>query len=392
MHSLVADFHTNTPLFCAGADQQQASVRLASLKGMLRFYWRSIAYAELGGDIARLHAHESEIFGSTSGQASVRMSLQVGKPGRQWNAKENHAGLAKVAGSTYLGYGVVEGIGSKKKQTQRGDLYRGCLDYVAFKLRLVSRSEFPATLLRAIKLMGLLGSFGSRARKGFGSVTLSQFNISSGPQAESWNAPSDVDSFGKELATQLGNTKSFKNLPKISAFSSHSRVDVILFGEQPLDLLNRYGLMMQRYRSWGQSSNGNIVNGVPSEKRFKDDHDWSKGSPPNRNFHPRRIAFGMPHNYFVDSRSKVVKPDVHERRASPLFYHVHDFGNGQYAGVCFLLQSEFLLGGEKINADRTSVPCKADYRILHAFLDANQIDENGIVTSRPYFPNRVQVW
>ncbi|MGH8628475.1 MAG: hypothetical protein ACREYC_25495, partial [Gammaproteobacteria bacterium] len=86
--------------------------------------------------------------------------------------------------------------------------------------------------------------------------------------------------------------------PPFSAFSGLSRVCLLLHGNDPLFVLDQYGKQMQRYRSWGFSRNGQpIVNNRPSEKNFHDDHEWYYNRPPHANFHPRRVIFGLPHNY-----------------------------------------------------------------------------------------------
>ena len=59
--------------------------------------------------------------------------------------------------------------------------------------------------------------------------------------------------------------------------------------------------------------------------------------PPSRYFHPRRAVFGLPHNY---GQRKTVEPESYNRRASPLFFHIHEIGS-RYAGVALLLRSPF---------------------------------------------------
>ena len=59
-----------------------------------------------------------------------------------------------------------------------------------------------------------------------------------------------------------------------------------------MELLDHVGRELMRYRSWGHR--GRVL-GAESEKEFQDDHDLMKSR--HRSKHPRRIAFGLPHNY-----------------------------------------------------------------------------------------------
>jgi CRISPR-associated protein Cmr1 len=139
-------------------------------------------------------------------------------------------------------------------------------------------------------------------------------------------------------------------------------------------VLNAFGKKMLLYRSWGKG--GKLLN-EDSEKRFKADHDWSKGDRPN-NFHPKRVVFGLPHNYGQGDHLAVTPekhrdpyPEgvyKHDRRASPLFFHVHKIGT-EYIGVSLLLPATFLPHGERINAGGTNVPANIEWSILTDFLD-----------------------
>ncbi|HID77150.1 MAG TPA: type III-B CRISPR module RAMP protein Cmr1, partial [Planctomycetaceae bacterium] len=42
-----ATYRIVTPMFCAGADEQRAELRLPSFKGALRFWWRSLMWGQV---------------------------------------------------------------------------------------------------------------------------------------------------------------------------------------------------------------------------------------------------------------------------------------------------------------------------------------------------------
>ena len=103
--------------------------------------------------------------------------------------------------------------------------------------------------------------------------------------------------------------------------------------------------------------------------------------------HPRRVIFGLPHNYrFSDGSEATVEPtDLEEfgRRASPLFIHLHSFENGEVLLIQSVLTSLFLPQGAEIALSRIETSQKkrkvttrisvrdinADYGVLKGYLD-----------------------
>ena len=269
------------------------------------------------------------------------------------------------AGARYLGYGVMEAFGSRNKRTEAGQLTRSCLAApFDVSLRVGAReTESLQSITPALRLLGVLGGLGSKSRKGYGSLNLIAIE---GDGVDRWHPPRTEDNFRKELRTLLQDAENCHDEPEISAFSAHARVDLFESHRTPLEALDAYGQAMVRYRSWGR--NGSILDGERSRRRFREDHEWMYDRPPSPDFHPRRAVFGLPHNY---GKGKQVEPETHDRRASPLLFHVHEFGSG-YAGLAVLLRSRFLPNGEQVRAGGTNVPARPDWNVLTEFLDANK--------------------
>ena len=51
---VIATYRVVTPIFCAGADQQLAELRIPSFKGVLRFWWRALAWSLFDGDLTEI--------------------------------------------------------------------------------------------------------------------------------------------------------------------------------------------------------------------------------------------------------------------------------------------------------------------------------------------------
>ncbi|MBA3891822.1 MAG: hypothetical protein H0X64_14970, partial [Gemmatimonadaceae bacterium] len=75
------------------------------------------------------------------------------------------------------------------------------------------------------------------------------------------------------------------------------------------------------YRSWGKD--GKVLGSIDSERNFTADHDLMKSPDRSRGRHPQRIAFGLPHNYGQPNGKVEPAADGIDRRASPLFIHIH---------------------------------------------------------------------
>ncbi len=123
------------------------------------------------------------------------------------------------------------------------------------------------------------------------------------------------------------------------------------------------------YRSWGRS--GRVLN-EPSEKNFKDDHDLMKNISQNIPY-PKRVVFGLPHNYGQRSNQHVTGKD-HDRRSSPLLFHIHQPQNSlpPIATIAFL-PAKFLPSNDKISVGGRATEfdgSKDDFwQPAHDFLD-----------------------
>ena len=93
----------------------------------------------------------------------------------------------------------------------------------------------------------------------------------------------------------------------------------------------------------------------------------------HRSKHPRRIAFGLPHNYGKRPEEQVGPFDRQlDRRASPLFIHIHECGDTPTAVLSFLPARFLPVDRSDISVGRSCVPQKPEtelYQPIHEFLD-----------------------
>ncbi|RJQ72318.1 MAG: type III-B CRISPR module RAMP protein Cmr1 [Desulfobacteraceae bacterium] len=396
MTQLSAHFRVVTPLFLGGADNKtEAELRPASIKGTLRFWWRTLQWGKGVTDVGNLKKKEDRLFGSSEGgQAKILLMVtpdsqpNVIPPGNILN-KQGNAGIhrphfnpldrnqnvpnAVEEGARYMGYGLMAAFPSmdKDKKTKEikgvkaygGELTRPCIAApFEFSVRLAFKPDVAETevaeIANALKLLGLCGGLGSRSRRGWGSVSLTQLsNSQDGADEEIWRAPKTIEGYQAKITEIVGYQKNKDAgagafLPKWTAFAAgHSKVVLLQDNSNsPLEALAKMGKDFVFFRGWGH--NGKVL-GEPREGNFPYDHDLFKRIPPrNRNTeHPQRIVFGLPQNYGRFEQDQVIPADTGPkdkwltRRASPLFFHVHQAGDGDAPiGVLTYLPAIFLPG------------------------------------------------
>lgn len=426
-----ATFAIVTPLFMGGARQEEVAIRASSLRGAVRFWWRFLAWADPGivaGDqgerLAKLRHLETLLFGHAGSRRTSRqaaLSIRV-VPRRTSLKKINkdqilagaHGDKVVGPGARYLGYGLMGAFGATA-----GILTRPCiLPDQGFKVqfRLTPPGDLPKPneerkekslykeedfalakdlFRRALCLFGLVGGLGSRARRGWGSIALHELE----GDGATFTRPDTVEAYVREVQKLLQVSSAVTDpLPPFTALGRDSRVEVLVTDAgEAIAALDELGQGMQRYRAWGFKGK---VNNQDSEKNFQKDHDWSKDPFGNtyRNFVPERAVFGLPQNY--GQNFGITPPaDRSDRRASPLFLHVHRLASDWTIGVALLLPARFLPGENtagqgdiavKQNARKDTRRYSADWGVLHRLLDGfKQPDSRN---RAPYFPNKTKVW
>jgi len=292
MNKIEAKFRIVTPMFISGADQTKAELRVPSIKGALRFWWRALNYEP---DPKKLLDKESKIFGSYNpkiGQSKVKMRL-----------KDVDIKTTKLSGKwgindwrSYIGYGLSEDqSGKAKKGIYRTHIEPGSV----FTIMMESQRGFD-TVLDAFKLFSLLGGLGSRSRKGWGSASIISSN-------NGWRLPKNRSEYISQLS-ELTLTRD--NIPdETPLYSAISTKADICIGPS-------FGNPMDAFKDIGE--------------RYK---EYLTGIDP-----VQRAGFGLPR-----------KGVGTNRRGSPFLIHVNQCGPESF-WVCTFLRSQF----DKENAEPPS--------------------------------------
>jgi len=169
MDSKEFDVEVVTPMFLGGANTQDAELRVPSIKGMLRFWWRATCGID---SLKKMKEKEAEIFGSTDRKASF--SIQIEKPDNTkpvlknlpqgWRVHVENKEF-KIGIIDYLAYGVRD----HKKGYTRAHIPSGS----SFKLKFFFYDKNQQeNILNAFYSFVNHGGLGAKNRNGFGSLYL----------------------------------------------------------------------------------------------------------------------------------------------------------------------------------------------------------------------------
>lgn len=329
-----------SPAFLAGADQSSAEsceLRVATLRGQLRWWWRTLHAAWL--DVNALRDLEAAVWGSTEAASPVRLSLRPVRvpPAKLFNYKDGFRpkadfkkayGLAQLPnnkttqGLFYLAYGMDENV-CNERSGQREPRRRHYLEAGAqWELRLaVPPHRRDAALLAdqvraAVSLLCRFGGVGSKGRKGFGGFA-------------DFDGAWDLDMCEKAAAKlrkehDLEGGKRPQDrieTPSID-YAQTLDEDVALGTTDPWTALDRLGFVVQefaqRYAHQAEKEALGLprrIHGPRGDRPMPGQVNWKR---------PQSLGSGHPY------RPRDTRPDSF-RHAAPVHYHLARGSNGNMA-------------------------------------------------------------
>lgn len=172
-------FRVITPMHGGGITSKQAAkpfdpvtpIRVASIRGQLRFWWRACGRPEPLADLGQLHDQESAIWGSTTlpSPTAITVHRQPAAPQPYAVFKVGDRGrYSAEKGMTELAYGAFPLKPPDGSGEQPGTLH----DFRAstFTLEIRGRNDHLADLILALQAWVLFGGLGGRTRRGFGAI------------------------------------------------------------------------------------------------------------------------------------------------------------------------------------------------------------------------------
>lgn len=304
---------TITPLFLSGADQSRGELRAASVRGMLRFWFRATRGAHI--DEGALREEERGIFGApdeSAGASKLVVRLWGPRPpeNRGRSASESRFRASAGPGSTkppanaiaYLGYGPYQYERGKGNITTRTFWEPGTMLTLELGGRLGATAlEAPVRerLLTAVRAWLTFGGLGSRSRKGFGSLAVAGDELGA---LGSLPVPPARDYVGPLCGTRSG-------LPSFTRFSPQARYFVFPAQRNWSDAL---GFLGQSYKQWRLGVGDRLHSG--SNRRF----------------------LGAP--LMIDRQNQ---SGVLDRRSGPYFLHVFMKSAAEFVPAVLCLPARF---------------------------------------------------
>jgi len=305
-----------TPMFMGGADPHgQPELRAASIRGVMRFWFRTIAGA-ITDDPKEVYKLESEIFGNEGKRSSI--SIRVRK-----DVKDYRELYSKQKVNTWVAYLANIGLARPGK----GFVRKAIAPDTEFWIDITGVEPAEEIGISILEIAAYLGGFGARWRHGFGSC-----EIINGQRILT---PSDLNGLVDKIHRLLEriaksleiNLRKTITLPTFPVFI-YPYVEV-WEGRLPLEsnswdeILSYIG---QKYREF--RSNNDI-----KKKKFRNTRDFREiirpifENKPHQS-DPKNDVFGLPIQFRDKITSKVAILNVENReknigrRASPLILHV----------------------------------------------------------------------
>ena len=349
-----------TPAFVGDADQQ-AALRPQSFKGLLRHWHRAIDPHIVKRDAKGCagSGRDDEIWGGTDkghGQSRVLLRITSRRDPQTWswdrqkfNAHTSGHGRNAVNGAWYLGYPF-----GLKGNSHRNALAPNTLFTLEGMIPDGDRlgMEKIQAILASFWLLAMLGSCGTRGRRGFGSLQAQGWSLENDDNSPLWRSlfarlPSPgrantPENWRQELNQGMRVLRDWFADEHFSTQALHPHIDltrkfspVLLPGVSDWQgALARAGEKMQRFR-----------------RRKQPDYRWAKEAmeKPDRRDHqaPRRVSFGLPLTFrfsslkghqltYYPTRIHKDDPRPPERFASPLYIKIIRLGL-RYHAMFFLL-------------------------------------------------------
>lgn len=305
-----------TPAFLAGAsqDEKDCDLRPATLRGVLRWWWRTLHAGFL--EPAELRRLETAIWGSAEVGGAVRITVEAVQPPAPHlydkagvrQANNLHSGGKGIPGLSYISFGMDDQKkmpGGGKERMQRFYLEPA----QRWRVRLTARDSAFVPLHKAAKSVSLssdevltqaqaalwllchFGGVGSKARKGFGSFATPE------PLAE-WTLERSLGVGARfREAAGIGGAAS---LPQSPSFEWMMDDEIDIQARDAWHALDKVGAAYQQA---------------------------VKAIEPKRD----RQALGLPRNSKIPPEEQalfVTGPHVSDRHASPLHLHLEPNGRG----------------------------------------------------------------
>lgn len=171
----IREYELITPLFGGGTETQKADlvtvIRVPSIRGQLRFWWRAIRGGQFGGSLQKMKEAEDEIFGAASvgdksSTSQVQIDLRVTSSGQNLTSVTDRGRQVPI-------YEISSPYGYAAFPLREKNL--GVVGGVSFSLLLSYPAQIRVEVEAALWAWEMFGGIGGRTRRGFGALQLKSY-------------------------------------------------------------------------------------------------------------------------------------------------------------------------------------------------------------------------
>ena len=323
MEKIVFECESVTPIFMYGADGKTPELRPASIKGVMRFWWRAINGNK---DISILKKAESEIFGSIKNKVPGSISKKSKIFIRVKNDENNIVKIEDIPKIPYLFYPFY--LENQQKE-------KSCFKHIEFKI-IISSNDKKALKEAAYSfiLLSIFGGLGSRNRRGGGNFMIC--NISK-------------NEYKDFIIRNLNNIDTIYEKIKNYFYDTYKITDITNKYSNISDL--KYKISNKNFNSWDQA--------------LKDIENKYKNFRKKRKI-LKNASFGLP--IIFENKPQVFTEPEFDRRASPLVIKILKIKDKYYWFV-FKFKGEFLPKKTKIGLSKDKIDQDIDEHVVNAFFE-----------------------
>jgi len=380
----VRKYELITPLFGGGVEPGKAdpitTIRPASIRGQLRFWWRASRGGEFGGSLNAMKDAEDQLWGAASTEekfrvSQVQISIDITKDGEPFVAHD-HSGREVAVHAMNSQYGYVA-------FPLKGD--NQVLSKIVFGLTIRFPRAHQANVEAALWAWETFGGIGGRTRRGFGALALRAIdNTAIAPM------PANTTEIEQTIRRQLAEHVSSGTWPgDVPHLTPNLVFKVTSLRPNPMDGWERLVGYLKKFRQ------DRPTNPLGRSRWPEPDAIRRLSTSSSRHAIPvslvdkfPRAAFGLPIIFrFKDDRTgppldppqTLLRGKEKERLASPLILRPLACGNGQAVGLAAILESPRIPpGGLVLNG----IPGKPKVRVT-SDLDASEAASNALKRLSP---------
>jgi CRISPR-associated protein Cmr1 len=227
MNKITFHCQTVTPMFLAGADGTTLELRPASIKGVLRWWWRA-----MNADKEDMREEETKIFGGT-GEPSLKSSFSIQ--------------ISRFLGKDTIKRSLWDEIDHNNKRVDSDDQGKAYLLYSVFMVNerpyfeagssfsvtfQFSKKEYQSDVLKAWSALVWMGGLGTRSRRGAGSIKVNSIECADDALKATLSEefiPQNIKN-AKDLQTHIQRYFALNDHENLD-FSTLKESDMLIFGK-----------------------------------------------------------------------------------------------------------------------------------------------------------------